>query len=171
MEIYEAYNRKRGATYMAYAEADADLREKRQHTIEPGAFLGHGQHEVGGYAGVALRAGLALTQNRPLRIGLNVPNGNAINGMRPDDVVEITCEVDGRGIRPIHIGDVPEGNLLLMRSVKRYERLAAQAILNRDCETAVESLAAHPLIGSYSLARTLLNAYLEAHREFVGDWH
>jgi 6-phospho-beta-glucosidase len=101
---------------------------------------------------------------------LNVPNDDAIPGMSTDDVVEITCEVDGRGIRPIRIESVPEDAYLLMRTVKHYERLASQAILNRDRELAVESLFAHPLVGSYSLARTLVDEYLEAHRAYVGEW-
>jgi 6-phospho-beta-glucosidase len=57
-----------------------------------------------------------------------------------------------------------------MRAVKRYERLASQAILNRDRALAIESLLAHPLVGSYSLARTLVDEYLEAHKAFVGEW-
>jgi 6-phospho-beta-glucosidase len=119
---------------------------------------------------VALQAGLALTQDRPLRIGLNVPNDGAIAGMQDDDIVEITCEVDGRGIHPVTIGDVSEDAYLLMRAVKRYERLAARAILERDRRLAVEALVAHPLVGSYALARALVNEYLEAHSRHVGTW-
>jgi 6-phospho-beta-glucosidase len=119
---------------------------------------------------VALRAGLALTQDRPLRIGLNVVNEGAISGLEHQDVVEITCEVDGRGIHPVHIGEVPEGPYLLMRDVKRYERLAVQAILNRDRTLAVEALFAHPLVGSYPLAQQLVNDYLDAHRDFIAGW-
>ncbi len=168
MTVYQAYNERRGATYMAYAEADESRRRERsaeeRHVHTPV------QSDVGGYAGVALRAGLALLSDRPLRIGLNVPNQGAIHGMQPDDVVEVTCEVDGRGVYPVHVGDVPEAPYLLMRTVKRYERLAAQAILRRDRELAVEALAAHPLIGSYPLARRLLDDYLHAHQDYVGRW-
>lgn len=163
LRLYDAYNRRRSATYMAYAEPDRSDSETQTQR-------GHAEQEVGGYAGVALRAGLALTQDRPLRIGLNVPNEGAIPGMRADDVVEITCEVDGRGIRPIPIEPVPADAYLLMRAVKRYERLASQAILNRNRELAVESLFAHPLVGSDSLARTLVDEYLEAHKSYVGEW-
>jgi 6-phospho-beta-glucosidase len=163
LNVYDAYNRRRNSTYMAYAEPE--------HLNEKSTKQGHTEHEVGGYAGVALRAGLAVSQDRPLRIGLNVPNSGAIPEMRDDDVVEITCEVDGTGIHPIQVEDVPEDAYLLMRAVKRYERLAAQAILNRDRNLAVECLFAHPLVGSYSLARTLVDDYLEAHKPYVEGWH
>jgi len=170
LEAYDAYNRRRNASYMAYAESDETLREQRLNPTEATMSVHHTQAEVGGYAGVALRAGLALTQDKPLRIGLNVPNEGAIAGMRDDDVVEVTCYVDGGGIQPITIGNVPEAAYLLMRNVKHFERLAAQAILQRSRQLAVEALVAHPLVGSYGLAQTLVNEYLEAHKQHVGQW-
>ncbi|NDJ60071.1 MAG: 6-phospho-beta-glucosidase [Chloroflexi bacterium] len=167
---YDAYNRRRNASYMAYAESDEALREARTHPTAETKPVHEVQAEVGGYAGVALRAALALTQDRPLRIGLNVPNNGAINGMHRDDVIEITCEVNGSGIHPLQIGDVPEGPYLLMRAVKHFERLAVEAILNRDRARAVDALAAHPLVGSYALAHTIINDYLAAHHQYVGTW-
>ncbi len=166
---YKAYNRRRSATYMAYAESDETLRAKRMNPENTDSDK-HRLGEVGGYAGVALRTVLALSQDRPLRIGLNVPNSGAINGLQTDDVVEVTCLVDGHGIHPVSMGDVDEDPYLLMRVVKRYERLAAQAILNRDRNLAVEALVAHPLVGSYALGHELLDDYLEAHRQHVGEW-
>jgi len=170
LRTYDAYNQRRSASYMAYAETDEALREERSHPTETTKPPHQEQAEVAGYAGVALRTGLALTQDRPLRIALNVPNNGAINGFAPDDVVEVTCNVDGRGVHPVAIGDVPEAQYLLMRAVKRYERLAVDAILQRDRTLAIEALAVHPLVGSYALADRLLADYLEAHHEAVGVW-
>lgn len=168
---YEAYNRRRSASYMAYAESDETLRNERQNPqAEAVAPPMHHPEDVGGYAGVALRAALALRRDHPITIGLNVPNDGAIAGMQPDDVVEVTCLVDGQGIRPVRVGDIPEDAYLLMRTVKRYERLACQAILNRDRALAMDALMAHPLIGSYALAKTLVDAYLDAHRQYTGEW-
>ncbi len=170
LRAYDAYNQRRSASYMAYAESDEGLREERSHPTEETRPPHHAQAEVGGYAGVALRAGLALTQDRPLRIALNVPNNGAIEGFEPDDVVEVTCNVDGRGVHPIAIGKVPEAQYLLMRAVKRYERLAVDAILQRDRTLALEALAAHPLVRSYALAEQLLTGYMTAHAEAIGEW-
>lgn len=170
LRVYDAYQRRRTASYMAYAESDEALREERLHPTEETQLAHHAQAEVGGYAGVALRTGLALTQDRPLRIALNVPNNGAIHGFAPDDVVEITCNVDARGVQPIAIGDVPEAQYLLMRAVKRYERLAVKAILQRDRWLGIEALAAHPLVGSYALAEQLLADYMDAHRDTIGEW-
>ena len=169
LRAYQAYNRRRSVSYMAYAEADEQIRVERSHPNEEATSV-H-QEEVGGYVGVALRTAVALKKDRPLRIALNVRNGDAIAGMQKDDIVEVTCEVDGTGIHPLYVGEIPEDAYLLTRAVKRYERLAVEAILNRNRMLAIEALFAHPLIGSYPLAMRLVDGYLEAHGEYVGAWN
>jgi 6-phospho-beta-glucosidase len=72
---------------------------------------------------------------------------------------------------PQPVGEIPENQLLLMRSVKLYERLASRAILGKDRALAIEALTVHPLLGSYLLAEKLVDAFLAAHAEIVGDWH
>lgn len=168
LRILENYHAQRSATYMTYAATESTVSgQKRPQETER---LREETAAPEGYAGVALRTALALLQDRPLRIGLNVPNESAIHGLRPHDIVEVTCEVDGSGIHPIPIGDIPEDAYLLMRSVKRYENLAAEAILKRDRRLAYDALVAHPLIGSYHKSQQLVDAYLQAHEEHVGAW-
>lgn len=101
---------------------------------------------------------------------MNVPNAGAIAGMADDDIVEVGCWIDANGIRPAHIGTIPADQLVLMQAVKRYERLAAQAILTRDRMLAIAALTQHPLIGSYPLAERLIDAFLNAHAPLIGDW-
>ncbi|MHB8750733.1 MAG: family 4 glycosyl hydrolase [Aggregatilineales bacterium] len=160
MKVWQESMDRRGETYMAHARHGA-----QRPKMQPVA----GDDE--GYAGVALGCVEAIATGVPRFTGLNVANGNAIAGMKPDDVVEVSCTVDADGPHPIHIGEVPEGQYLLMRDVKRYERLAAQSILKRSRSLAVEALAAHPLIGSYPLAESLVVDFLEAHRDLVGTWN
>jgi len=160
LAVYHDVMGKRSATYMAHARHGAP-RPKMQ-AVE-------GDDE--GYAGVALGCVEAIATGMPHFTGLNVPNNGAIAGMQDDDVVEVSCVIDVNGPRPITIGDIPESQYLLMRDVKRYERLASQAILQRSRKLAAEALMAHPLIGSYPLAKTLVNAFIEAHRDTVGVWN
>ena len=112
----------------------------------------------------------ALQGKNLLFTGLNVPNEGAIQGMQPSDVVEVTCQVDPEGVHPVAIGSIPEGQELLMRSVKRYERLAAKAIRDHSRKIAVQAMMAHPLVQSYSRATILIDEYLAAHVDFVGEW-
>jgi alpha-galactosidase/6-phospho-beta-glucosidase family protein len=159
LSVYHEVMDKRGATYMAHA---------REGKPRPQSETADDDE---GYAGVALGCIQAIATNTPQFTGLNVPNNGAIDGLQDDDVVEISCTIDASGIYPIRIGAMPEGQYLLTRTIKRYERLASQAILNRSKITAVEALATHPLIGSYPLAEKLVDAFVEAHHEWVGDWN
>jgi 6-phospho-beta-glucosidase len=150
----------RSRSYMAHARGGED-----RIKMEP---IGEDEE---GYAAVALGCVEAIQNQVPHYTGLNVPNRGAIDGMADDDIVEIGCHIDETGIRPEHVGAIPQDQLLLMQTVKRYERLASQAILQRDRDLAVQALATHPLIGSYPLSEKLVDAFLGAHRDLVGVWH
>ena len=159
LEIWQGVMDRRSKSYMAHARGGAD-RERQ----EP---MGEGDE---GYAAVALGCVEAIARDEPAWTGLNVPNNGAIAGMDADDVVEVSCRVDGRGPVPTPIGAVPDRHLALMRSVKVYERLASRAILQRSRSLAVQALCAHPLLGSWPLAEKLFDAFYRTHRDFVGNW-
>jgi 6-phospho-beta-glucosidase len=150
----------RSKTYMAHARGGKD-----RVKLAP---IGDDEE---GYAAVALGCIEAIANNALHYTGLNVPNNGAIAGMADDDVVEVGCWIDASGVRPAPIGDVPAHQLLLMQTVKQYERLASRAILTRDRALGVQALAVHPLVGSYPLAEKLMDAFLQAHAELVGVWH
>lgn len=167
MQIYRAYNERRGSTYMNYANPAApSIAEAEQQE-----YKGNVEHDFSeGYAGVALGIVEAFESDLPVHMALNVPNAGAIHCMRPGDVVEVSCDIDRQGIHPLPIGAIPESQELLMRSVKQYERLAVQAILRRDRSCAYMAMMSHPLVLSYSLGRTLVEEYLRAHATYVGEW-
>jgi 6-phospho-beta-glucosidase len=159
LQVWQDVMGRRSASYMAHARHDAE--RPKMAPVE-------GDDE--GYAGVALGCVEAIATGIPLYTGLNVPNNGTIDGMKADDVVEVSCIVDANGPHPQPVGAIPEGQYLLMRDVKRYERLAAQAILQRSRRLGIEALTAHPLISSYPLANALLNDFLTAHRDLIGEW-
>ena len=172
LRAFFGYEQRRGATYMHYARAAGeDGGESVVDADQEQLFDADIPAEGGeGYAGVALSIIEALEKDKPLYTALNVPNETAIAGMAADDVVEVSCRVDGSGIQVIPIGTVPAPQLGLMKSVKLYERLTVQAIREHSRELAVEALMAHPLVLSYSRARPLVEEFLQAHRAYVGDW-
>ncbi len=160
---------RREATYMHYAFADAPTMAAADAMQAAPDAAAPPEHDEG-YAGVALDLIEAFSSGVPARTAVNVPNGSAITGMAPDDVVEVSCVVDGSGVTPVAIGTIPESELQLMKSVKLYERLTAEAIAGRSRKLATAALMAHPLVLSYSRARALVDEYLEANRSFTGDW-
>jgi 6-phospho-beta-glucosidase len=170
LRAYRLAMSRRESTYMHYAFADAPSMEAADAAQAAADELPEAPEHGEGYAGVALDLMEAFVSGTRTHTAVNVPNGSAIAGMAPDDVVEVSCVVDGAGIRPVSIGEVPAGPLQLMQAVKRYERLSVDAIAQRSRRLAVEALMAHPLVLSYSRARPLVDEYLEANRAFAGDW-
>src|SRR5437870_10745693 len=80
-----------------------------------------------GYAGVATAVMAASTQRRAVPLILNVPNRGAIDGLRGDDVVEVTCMMDEHGAHPLAQGRIPEAARALLGQLKLYERLTVRA--------------------------------------------
>lgn len=168
LRTFFGYEHRRGVTYMHYAYGGQSIEEANREPLFDADIPTEGGE---GYAGVALSIIEALTQDKPLYTALNVPNSDSIAGMAADDVVEVSCRVDGGGVHELPIGEVPAPQLSLMKSVKLYERLTVQAIREHSRKLAVEALMAHPLVLSYSRAKPLVDEFLQAHRAYVGDWH
>lgn len=169
-DLYFNYNRRRRSTYMHYARTDAGTKKEPSRKAEE-RITGKPDSNGDGYAGVALSLIEAFESNQSLHIALNTTNDGAINCMRSEDVVEVSCTVGKDGIHALPIGDVPENHELLMRMVKYYERLTVKAIFNCSRDIAVMALMSHPLVLSYSRAKILVDEYLEAHAPYIGDWH
>lgn len=112
-----------------------------------------------GYAGVMLDCIEGMQSAEGKTLVLSVENGDCIPGLLADDVVEATCLVSKKGIVPVPVKEVPEDCYLLMRLIKRYERLTVEAVKTGSKETAARALMLHPLINSWSLAKDLVEAY------------
>lgn len=116
--------------------------------------------DSGGYAGVALDILDAVNSTTTKRIVVSMSNNGTLDFLKPDDVIEISCDLSKNGLQPVTPRHVPDAQKNMISCVKEYERLAVAAILNRDRDLAVRALMAHPLVGSWSLATALVNAYL-----------
>lgn len=64
------------------------------------------EEDDGGYAGVALKFIETAQSGTTGTMIMCIPNNGSINGLRDDDVVEITCDVNADGCTPHYIGDV-----------------------------------------------------------------
>jgi 6-phospho-beta-glucosidase len=152
----------RGETYFARERGEAVAeRPAVEDDAEP--FEGEG------YEGVA--TAVMLTAARRLRVPLilDVPNRGAIGCLADDDVVEVTTMMDEHGAHPLAQGRLPETAEALLRQVKRYERLTVEAATTGSYDAALEALMVHPLVGSYPLARAILDGYLTAHGELFPE--
>lgn len=172
--IYKYYMHLREGSYMQMELGNMSKETKaidlKQFDI-PELKRNNGDLEIyEGYAGVAFNYIQAVRENKRVEIAINVLNKGAINAMEEDDVVEISCMVDRDGIHRSQIEKVPESNLLLMKTIKRYEKLTVAAQKYKSRDLAIEALMINPLVNSYSIARDLFDDYLIAHKKYLGDF-
>lgn len=161
LEVFNQWYGKREGSYMA-----SETGVKR---TTPWKFNIY-EEDDGGYAGVALKFIETAQSGTTGTMIMCIPNNSSIDGLRDDDVVEITCDVNAEGCVPHRIGEVDEQNLEIIRRVKIYERLASKAIRNKDKSAAVQALTLHPLVNSYSLAKELVEEYIEHNKEYSNGW-
>jgi 6-phospho-beta-glucosidase len=138
--------------------ADPDLSEKPKLLEERG----------GAYyskAAVALISALANDKGE-LHI-VNTPNRGAIPDLPAGAVVEVPCLVGADGAEPERTAPLQPEIRGLVQAVKAFEELTVRAAVEGDRRLALQALLAHPLIRSFQTAQGLLEALLQAHREYL----
>jgi 6-phospho-beta-glucosidase len=120
-----------------------------------------------GYEGLATAVMTAAVRRLRVPLILNVPNRGAMPDLEDDDVVEVTCLTDEHGAHPLAQGRMPAAARSLIEPLKAYERLTVDAAVHGSYDSALKALMVHPLIGSFDVARSILDDYLSAHAEFL----
>jgi 6-phospho-beta-glucosidase len=113
------------------------------------------------YSEAALDLMAALRADEPRHLVVDVRNDGAMPDVSPDQVVEVTCAVDRDGPRPLPAGRLRPEQQQLVEALIDYQRRTIQAALTRDRATAVEAMAANPLVPSRATAEALVTAMIE----------
>ena len=143
--MWEQTRRSREETYMATNRHAAGGVDRDETDLESG-----------GYDHVALAIMHAIAHDKPAQLILNVPNGELIDFLPQNAIVEVPCTVDASGPRTLPISPVPDHGRGLMQSVKHVERTVIRAAVEGSRELAEEALALHPLVDGVGVARLAL---------------
>ena len=98
---------------------------------------------------------------------IDVRNNGALEGIDDDSAVEISCMITKDGPKPLAMGEIPVSVNGLIQTVKSFERLVVEAAVTGDYHKALMALCMNPLIPSESMAKTLLDELLEAHKNYL----
>ena len=148
LELWRKTKYEREATYMAEGRPKGQEHARQESDLQDG-----------GYQQVALNLMAALAAGTPSTMILNVRNGDTVNRLPPESVVEVPCTVDAAGIHPHRIAPVDGHMLGLMQSVKAVEQLTIEAVVNHSATLAWKAIALHPLVDSVEVGRSLLEQY------------
>jgi len=112
----------------------------------------------------------ARETDRPFRLNGNVRNDGYITNLPPGCCVEVPVYVDGRGIHPLRVGDLPAQCAALNQSNVTVQALAVDAALAGDPERVMQAVAMDPLTSSVCTLkeiRDMTAEMLEAEREWL----
>ncbi len=98
---------------------------------------------------------------------VNTRNNGAIAGIPDDSAVEVNCVITKEGPKPISVGDLPVAVRGLVQQIKSFERVAAEAAVTGDYNTALVAMTINPLVPSDTVAKQILDEMLEAHKEHL----
>lgn len=90
----------------------------------------------------------AVITDRPFRFNGNVINTGLVTNLPRGCCVEVPCMVDGGGVHPCHVGDLPAQCAALNRTNINVQELAVKAVLECDKEAAFHAVAVDPLTAS-----------------------
>jgi 6-phospho-beta-glucosidase len=141
----------RESTYGVESREVADAGERDERDME-----------AGGYEQVALSLMRAIAHNERASLILNVRNRGVLRHLDDDAVVEIPCTVDANGALPVTVSQLTDHQAGLVCSVKAVERSTIEAATTASRSAALKALAYHPLIDSVTVARSLLDTYVDS---------
>ncbi|WP_445613168.1 6-phospho-beta-glucosidase [Geobacillus sp. YF-1] len=98
---------------------------------------------------------------------VNTRNNGAIASIPPESAVEVNCVITKDGPKPIAVGDLPVAVRGLVQQIKSFERVAAEAAVTGDYQTALVAMTINPLVPSDTIAKQMLDEMLEAHKEYL----
>ncbi|WP_010095614.1 6-phospho-beta-glucosidase [Ornithinibacillus scapharcae] len=98
---------------------------------------------------------------------VNTINNGAIASIPDESAIEINCVITKDGPKPIGIGDLPVATRGLVQQIKSFERIAAEAAVTGDYQTALLAMTINPLVPSDTVAKQILDEMLEAHKDYL----
>jgi alpha-galactosidase len=106
----------------------------------------------------------------PFRLNGNVRNQGYITNLPQDCCVEVPVYVDGQGLHPVRVGDLPPQCAALNASNVSVQTLAVESALTGDPELAMQAIAMDPLtsaVCTLAEVRQMTAAMLEAEAQWL----
>ncbi len=113
-----------------------------------------------------------MVGNLGKRFFINIANNGAVPNMADDAFLELLCEVDMAGPRPLPVGDMPPGLHGWQRLVLDAHELTAEAVATCDYGLLRRAMLVDPLVTSIADADAILVELLDAERQVLPEcWY
>lgn len=102
----------------------------------------------------------------------NVRNGGLISNLPPEATVEVPCHVDGSGVRPLPVGELPAQLAALNRALLSVGELTVKAALEGRRDHVYQAALLDPNTAAtlpVRKIRELVDALIEAHGDLLPE--
>ena len=116
----------------------------------------------------------AIVTNNPTKIGGNVLNNGLITNLPHNACVEVPCLVDGNGIQPTYVGDLPEICAAMNRTNINPQLLTIEAAVTRKKEAVYRAAMLDPHTSaelSIDDIVALCDDLFEAHKGWMPEYN
>lgn len=119
------------------------------------------------YSDAAVRLICSMhTDKRDIQ-AVNTVNHGAIEGIPYGSAIETSCVITKDGPKAINVGELPVAVRGLIQQIKSFERVAIEAAISGDYDTALLAMTINPLVPSDRVAKLILDEMLEAHKDYL----
>ncbi|GGF99571.1 6-phospho-beta-glucosidase [Paenibacillus albidus] len=113
----------------------------------------------------------SIYNNKGTQMVVSTRNNGAINDLPVESAIEITSVITSHGAEPIHFGSFPPAQRGLLQLMKSMEELTIEAAVTGNYATALQAFTSNPLVQSGDSAKALLDELLEAHKQYLPQFH
>jgi len=119
-----------------------------------------------GERGVAVITAILHNKKTQIEAGV-VHNRGAIHNLPYDCAVEVPVILDGSGVHPVSVGNLPEPIAALLTTQAGVQKLSVQAAIHGSRELALQALLVDPVVNSITAAEKLLDELWEANQSYI----
>jgi len=119
------------------------------------------------YSDAACELVASIYNNKGTEMVVSVQNNGAIPDLPYDCVVELSGVVTAHGVETYAHGHFAPAERGMLQQLKAMEQLTIQAAITCDYGKALYAFTLNPLIPSGSLAKTILDEMLTAHKKYL----
>jgi len=98
---------------------------------------------------------------------VNVRNEGAVSNLPDDYVLEVNAMTSKNKAFTVGIGEIPKLSMGLIHTIKSFERLTAEAYLEKSREKAMQAMLIHPLGPRGEDVEKLFNELIEANSDYI----
>lgn len=119
------------------------------------------------YSDAACEVIASIVNDKKTDMVVSIENNGTIDGLPYDCVVEVSASITAHGAEPHNWGEMPSAARGLLQGMKAMEETVIRAATTGSYGAALQSFTINPLVPGGTLAKTILDELLYAHKKHL----